>query len=71
MVSSKAIATSSSHSAKTKRILASAIASQRIEGLELDPRSEADFKSLEMGTISAKNLKSLLMQRYSKTSSAG
>ena len=70
MANPKAIA-SSNPSARTKRILASAIASQRIEGLELDPQAKADFKSLEMGTISAKNLKSLLMQRYSKTTNAG
>lgn len=52
----------------SKRILASAVASLRIEGLELDSRSTADFRALETGSLSTSDLRNRLLTRYSKTS---
>lgn len=48
-------------------VLASAVASQRIEGLELDTQSIEDFKALEAGAVSASDLRKRLLARYSKT----
>ncbi|WP_444668625.1 antitoxin VbhA family protein [Cereibacter changlensis] len=48
-------------------MLASAVASQRIEGLELDAQSKRDFHALEGGELSASELRARLLSRYSKT----
>ena len=49
-----------------KRILASALASQRIEGLELDTRTAAEFSALAAGKMSAADLRQRLLNRYAK-----
>jgi hypothetical protein len=55
---------------KPQRILASAVASLRIEGLELDARSKADFQALASGKVSTSALRSQLLSRYSKSYNA-
>lgn len=57
-------------SQKPQRILASAVASLRIEGLELDARSQADFHALASGKVSTSALRSQLLSRYSKVNTA-
>ncbi|TKA95423.1 hypothetical protein FAZ78_16950 [Cereibacter changlensis] len=53
--------------AERSRMLASAVASQRIEGLELDAQSKRDFHALEGGELSASELRARLLSRYSRT----
>jgi hypothetical protein len=53
-----------------QRILASAVASLRIEGLELDARSISDFQALASGKVSTSALRSQLLSRYSKAHDA-
>ena len=49
-----------------QRILASALASQRIEGLELDTRAAAEFSALAAGKMNATDLRQRLLNRYAK-----
>lgn len=57
-------------SAGRTRIVASALASMRIEGLELDSRAAADFVALQAGSVSSAELRERFLQRYTKQASA-
>lgn len=46
------------------RILASAIASQEIEGLHLDPLALAELHKVAAGDLSPSELRSRLLERY-------
>ncbi len=64
--------TETSHRATpTSRLLASAIASQEIEGLHLSPQAAAEFREVEAGTLSLSDLHARLLERYRRPSSAG
>lgn len=52
------------------RIVASAMASMQIEGLDLDARSVSDFAALQAGALSSTELRKRLLKRYSKQASA-
>lgn len=51
-----------------RRLLKSAIASQQIEGLELDVEAQGDFQSLVRGQVTPAELRQLLLARYAKPS---
>ncbi|MFC3170128.1 hypothetical protein ACFOD7_18940 [Paracoccus fontiphilus] len=51
----------------SRKILASALGSFKIEGLELDIRSASEFRDLENGSVSASELRRRLLSRYSKS----
>jgi len=52
--------------ALTGKLIASAIASQKIEGLELDAQARADFTAFETGQVSLSDLRTRLVTRYRK-----
>lgn len=51
----------------SRKILASAAGSFKIEGLGLDLRSASEFRDLENGSVTASELRKKLLSRYSKT----
>ena len=53
------------------RILASAIASQEIEGLHVDPRALAELRQVAAGDLSPSELRSRLLERYRRAATAG
>ena len=53
-----------------QRALASALASQRIEGLELAPRAAAEFRALAEGGLSVSDLRQRLLDHYTKRACA-
>lgn len=55
----------------TARLLASAIASQEIEGLHLSPQAAAEFREIEAGTLSLSDLRTRLLERYRRPSTTG
>ena len=55
----------------TARLLASAIASQEIEGLHLSPQAAAEFREIEAGTLSLSDLHTRLLERYRRPSTTG
>lgn len=57
--------------APSARLLASAISSQQIEGLYLNPQASAEFRQVEAGTLSLSDLRARLLGRYRRSSSAG
>lgn len=72
MKSSKFVASrrGAGHKAETttsRKILASAVGSFRIEGLGLDVRSASEFRDLENGSVTVSELRKKLLSRYSKT----
>lgn len=54
----------------TAKLLASAIASQEIEGLHLSSQAAAEFRQVAAGTLSLSDLRTRLLERYRKASSA-
>ncbi len=52
--------------ASPSHLLASAIASQQIEGLQLTPQSAAELNQVADGTLSASELRTRLLDRYRK-----
>lgn len=48
----------------TAQDIASALASQQIEGLQLDPKAEADLRQLVTGEISLAEMRSRALTRY-------
>ncbi len=53
------------------RLLASAIASQQIEGLHLNPQAAAELRQVEAGTLSPSDLRTRLLERHRRPASAG
>lgn len=59
----------SSALSQRKRILASAMASMRIEGLVLDTPATSDFDALQAGALSNAELRERLLERYTRRAS--
>lgn len=55
----------------TARLMASAIASQEIEGFRLDPQAAAELREVEAGSLSLSDLRTRLLERYRRPSSVG
>ncbi|MBY0137759.1 antitoxin VbhA family protein [Paracoccus yeei] len=51
--------------------MASAIASQEIEGFRLDPQAAAELREVEAGSLSLSDLRTRLLERYRRPSSVG
>ncbi len=56
----------SKRAASPSHLLASAIASQQIEGLQLTPQSATELSQVADGTLSASELRLRLLERYRK-----